>query len=164
MRVPLVAARQIPNRDLPYPIAPQDWRFKQSIDYSMSFNRGVLDYASRNRENLLFNIYRMGQRSIEHGSQDYWTPSPSRINAIPETGGRGGTPGEARGGRAEGRAASALRKPELRDPRAFIIPSDQRDFPTAVKFNALREVNVTRASRDGGVQASGKAIRPARLS
>ena len=83
MRIPLVAQRQIPNRDLPYPIAPQEWRFKQSIDYSMSFNRGVLDYASRNRENLLFNIYRMGQRSIERGSGDYWTPSPSRINALP---------------------------------------------------------------------------------
>ena len=27
-----------------------------------------------------------------------------------------------------------LRKPELRDPRAFIIPSDQPDFPTAARF------------------------------
>ena len=137
MRVPLVPQRQIPNRDLPYPIAPQAWHFKQSIDYSLSFNRGVLDYASRNRENVLFNIYRMGQRSIEHGSGDYWTPSPSRINAIGELGGRGGSPD------AEMAAWASLRKPELRDPRAFIIPSDQRDFPTAVKFiNALREVNV----------------------
>ena len=116
MRVPLVAQRQIPNRDLPYPIAPQEWRFKQSIDYSMSFNRGVLDYASRNRENLLFNIYRMGQRSIEHGSQDYWTPSPSRINALPAGGGRGATP------EAEAAAWASLRKPELRDPRALHHP------------------------------------------
>jgi hypothetical protein len=147
MRVPLVPQRQIPNRDLPYPIAPQEWHFKQSIDYSMSFNRGVLDYASRNRENLLFNIYRMGQRAIEHGSEDYWTPSPSRINALP-SGGRGATP------EAEAAAWASLRKPELRDPRAFIIPSSQRDFPTAVKFiNALREVNVTvhRATADFSV-------------
>ena len=147
MRIPLVPQRQIPNRDLPYPIAPQEWRFRQSIDYSMSFNRGVLDYASRNRENLLFNIYRMGQRSIERGSGDYWTPSPSRINAL-DTGGRGANPA------AEQAAMAALRKPELRDPRAFIIPSNQRDFPTAVKFiNALREVNVTvhRATREFSV-------------
>src|SRR6476661_805008 len=138
MRVPLVAQRQIPNRDLPYPIAPQEWHFKQSIDYSMTFNRAILDYASRNRENLLFNIYKMGQRSIERGSGDYWTPSPSRINALPESGGRGAAPG------AEEAAWASLRKPELRDPRAFVIPSNQRDFPTAVKFvNALREVNVT---------------------
>ena len=32
---------RFPNRDLPYPIAPQEWRFRQSIDYSISFNRAV---------------------------------------------------------------------------------------------------------------------------
>ena len=152
MRVAFNPQRLIPNRDLPYPIAPQEWHFRQSVDYSLSFNRGVLDYASRNRENLLFNIYRMGQRSIERGSGDYWTPSPARINAIGETGGRGGNPA------AEQAALATLRKPELRDPRAFIIPSNQRDFPTAVKFiNALREVNITihRATRE--FQANGKS-------
>jgi zinc carboxypeptidase len=145
MRIPLVPARQIPTRDLPYPIAPQEWRFKQSIDYSMSFNRAVIDYASRNREHLLFNIYRMGQRSIERGSRDYWTPSPSRINAIAESGGRGaGAAGAAmQMPEAEAAAWASLRKPELRDPRAYVIPSSQPDFLTAIKFvNALREVNV----------------------
>ena len=123
MRIPFRPERQIPNRDHPYPIAPQEWRFKQSVDYSMSFNRSVIDYASRNREHLLFNIYRMGQRSIQRGSEDTWTPAPSRIK--------------------EGITWEDLRKPELRDPRGYIIPSDQPDFPTAVKFiNALREVNV----------------------
>jgi hypothetical protein len=152
MRIPLVPQRQIPNRDLPYPIAPQEWRFTQSIEYSMSFNRGVLDYASRNRENLLFNIYKMGQRSIERGSGDYWTPSPSRLNALPGGGGRGGNP------EAEAAAWASLRKPELRDPRAFVIPSDQPDFPTAVKFiNALREVNVTVHRATAPFQAAGKS-------
>src|SRR4051812_32650714 len=152
MRVPLVAQRQIPNRDLPYPIAPQEWHFKQSIDYSLTFNRAILDYASRNRENLLYNIYKMGQRSIERGSGDYWTPPPSRINALPDTGGRGAAPA------AEEAAWASLRQPELRDPRAFVIPANQRDFPTAVKFiNALREVNVTvhRATRE--FQANGRS-------
>ena len=151
MRVPLVAQRQIPSRDLPYPIAPQEWRFKQSIDYSMSFNRGVLDYASRNRENLLFNIYKMGQRAIERGSGDYWTPSPSRINALP---------GGGRGGSAEADAAAwaSLRKPELRDPRGYVIPADQRDFPTAVKFiNALREVNVAVHRATAAFTVNGKS-------
>ena len=152
MRIPLVAQRQIPSRDLPYPIAPQEWRFKQSVDYSMSFNRGVLDYASRNRENLLFNIYKMGQRSIERGSGDYWTPSPSRINALPPTGGRGGSPD------ADAAAWASLRKPELRDPRAYVIPSSQPDFPTAVKFvNALREVNVAVHRATAPFQAQGKS-------
>jgi hypothetical protein len=157
MRVSFEPQRQIPNRDLPYPIAPQEWHFKQSVDYSLSFNRGVLDYASRNRENLLFNIYKMGQRSIQRGSGDYWTPSPARINAVAEKMGGGG----GRGGRtpeAEAAAWAELRKPELRDPRAFIIPSDQRDFPTAVKFiNALREVNVAVHRATAAFQANGKS-------
>jgi hypothetical protein len=139
MRIPFVPARQIPTRDLPYPIAPQEWRFRQSIDYSLSFNRAVIDYAARNREHLLFNIYKMGQRSIQRGSEDTWTPSPSRINAA-----AGSDPG----------AWASLRKPEHRDPRGYIIPASQPDFPTAVKFiNALREVNITvhRATRDFAV-------------
>jgi hypothetical protein len=137
MRIPLVLQRQIPNRDLPYPIAPQEWHFKQSIDYSMSFNRAVIDYAARNREHLLYDIYRMGQRSIERGSTDTWTPSPSRINAATDRMTGPGTP------ERDAAVWAELHKPDLRDPRAFIIPSDQQDFPTAVKFiNALREVNV----------------------
>ena len=62
MRIPLVVERQIPSRDLPFPIAPQAWRFRQSIDYSISFNRAVIDYAARNREHLLYDIYAMGRR------------------------------------------------------------------------------------------------------
>ena len=137
MRIPFVAQRQIPTRDLPYPIAPQEWRFRQSVDYSLSFNRSVIDYASRNREHLLFNIYRMGQRAIQRGKEDTWTPSPSRINAA--------------------KSYDELRKPELRDPRAYIIPADQADFPTAIKFiNALREVNVTIHRATGEFEAGGK--------
>jgi hypothetical protein len=143
MRIPFTPQRLLPSRDLPYPIEPQEWHFRQSIDYSLTFNRAILDYASRNRENLLFNIYRMGQRSIDRGSRDYWTPSPSRINAAAA---------------ADQQAPmAALRKPELRDPRAFIIPSNQRDFPTAVKFiNALREVNVTVHRATADFQANGR--------
>jgi hypothetical protein len=136
MQIPYIPERQLPSRDLPYPIAPQEWRFKQSIDYSLSFNRAVIDYASRNREHLLFNIYRMGQRSIQRGSEDTWTPSPSRILATKPR---------------DPEAWASLRTPELRDPRGYIIPADQPDFLTAIKFiNALREVNVTvhRATSD----------------
>ena len=141
MRIPLVLQRQLPNRDLPYPIAPQEWHFRQSIDYSISFNRAVIDYAARNREHLLFNIYAMGRRAIEHGSEDTWTPSPTRLQVVGEKfgGGRGGVPPER-----EPAAWAELRRPEHRDPRGYIIRSDQPDFLTAIKFvNALREVNVT---------------------
>src|SRR5215207_8955178 len=78
MRIPLVAERQIPSGDLAMPIAPQEWHFRQSIDYSVSLNRAVMDHASRLRENLLYNIYRMGKNSIERGSRDTWTANPRR--------------------------------------------------------------------------------------
>ncbi|MEI9970717.1 MAG: hypothetical protein WDO73_00965 [Ignavibacteriota bacterium] len=68
--------------DLPLPIAPQPWHFRQTIDYLMETNRGMLDFASRNRENLLFNIWRMGMNSIERGSKDYWTITPKRVEAL----------------------------------------------------------------------------------
>ena len=145
MRIPLVLQRQLPHRDLPYPIAPQPWRFRQSIEYSLSFNRAVIDYASRNREHLLFNIWKMGQRSIQRGSEDTWTPSPARYAAAAE---KSGPPGNSD---ADANLWAELHRPETRDPRGYIIPSNQPDFLTAVKFiNALREVNVAvhRASRD----------------
>ena len=60
IEIPFVPERQLPSADLPYPIAPQRWHFRQSIEYSVTANRAVLDVASRYRETLLFNIYRMG--------------------------------------------------------------------------------------------------------
>jgi Zinc carboxypeptidase len=152
MRIPLVIQRQLPSRDLPYPIAPQEWRFRQSVDYSISFNRAVIDYAARNREHLLFNIYRMGRRSIDRGSQDTWTPSPTRYQAVAEK--MGGADAGGRGAAAPDRDSelwAELRKPDARDPRGYIIPANQLDFLTAIKFiNALREVNVAvhRATKD----------------
>src|SRR5688572_25072464 len=54
----------------------------------MTANRAVLDAASRDRETLLYDVYRMGRRAIE----------------------------------------------SLEGPRAYILPADQPDFPTATKF------------------------------
>jgi hypothetical protein len=153
-RVPLVLNRQIPQADLALPIAPQEWHFRQSIDYSIELNRAVLNYASRNREDLLYNIYRMGRASIERGSRDTWTANPRRDAAIAAAsagvgsagvtaGGRGG-----RGGAASAAADSALwakmHQPAMRDARGYVIPSSQADFGTATKFvNALLEVGIT---------------------
>ncbi len=146
MRVPLVMQRQLPNSDLPYPVPPQEWHFRTSIEYSIAANRGVLDLASRTRENLLFNIYRMGKNSIERGSRDTWTPAPRRYQALAAK--MGSQPGTAERDLA---FWAELHTPELRDPRGYIIPSNQPDFPTATKFiNALREtgIAVQRAARD----------------
>jgi hypothetical protein len=134
MRVPLVLARQVPSSDLALPVAPQEWHFRQSIDYSVSLDRAVLDYASRMRENLLFNIYKMGRHSIERGSRDTWTANPRRDGAI----------ASAMPDASDSARWAAMKAPALRDPRGYIIPSDQPDFPTATKFvNALLETGIT---------------------
>jgi hypothetical protein len=161
MDIPLVPQRLIPNGATPFPVLPQKWYFRQSIDYSVSLNYAVLDYASRNRDKLLYNMYQMGKNSIDRGSKDYWTLSPKRIaeieqlykndqqrtpsnrRAAAETtdssfGGFG-----ARGGIPLKYYDSVLKNPALRDARGYIIPSDQPDFPTAIKFlNALIRTGV----------------------
>jgi len=167
--IPFLPNRQLPDSNLHAPIEPQRWHFRQSIDYSLTANWAVLDIASRNRENFLFNIYRMGKNSIERGNRDNWTATPRRIiaaqAALQPAGGRGGRGGGgaadappagdeplAVGGGGGGRGGGAtaedfkklLRDPAMRDPRGFILPADQPDFPTATKFvNALIKTGVT---------------------
>ncbi len=82
MSIPLVADKQLPQGDWPMPIKPQEWHYRQSIDYEMTNNRAMTDYASRNRETVLYNIYLMGKRSIANGSTDHWTITPKRIKAL----------------------------------------------------------------------------------
>jgi hypothetical protein len=173
MRVPLVMNRQVPSSDLTFPVPPQAWRFRQSVEYSIACNRGVLDIASRMKENFLYNRFVMGRNSIERGSRDTWTVRPHRYAAIQEEVSRtsGGAPaaaaGGGRGGGGAGSAAAdaalwaALHTPEDRDPRAYIIPSSQPDFVTATRFvNALLETGITvhRATRD--FAAGGRSYPP----
>ena len=82
--IPLVPQRLIPNSGLPNPILPQKWYFKNSIDYSISLNYAVLNYAARYKDELLYNIYTMGHHSIEAGSKDSWTLYPKRADALSE--------------------------------------------------------------------------------
>jgi hypothetical protein len=140
MRIPLVKERQIPAGDLAMPIAPQAWHFRQSVEYSITLNRAVIDHASRLRESLLYNIYRMGKNSIARGSRDTWTANPRRDAEV-----------AMRVKGADSLIWAAQHAPEFRDPRGYIIPAAQPDFPTAVKFvNALRETGITvqRATAD----------------
>src|SRR5690606_19255897 len=57
-RIPLIPDTQLPRGDEPMPIVPREWHLSDSVEYQWSLNRAVLDYASRNKERLLFNIYR----------------------------------------------------------------------------------------------------------
>jgi hypothetical protein len=158
--IPLVPPRLLPNSATPFPVTPRPWHFADAIAYSVSLNYAVLDYAARQRDALLFGIWRMGRNSIERGERDHWTHYPSRIEAIKAAHLRDNPPvarasdaeaGESRRGgsaRGGGRIATkyfdeVLKKPELRDPRGFIISAAQPDFPTAVKFiNALIKTGI----------------------
>ncbi|HEY0674142.1 MAG TPA: M14 metallopeptidase family protein, partial [Longimicrobiales bacterium] len=159
--IPFVPRYQLPTSDIFQPIAPtKTWHFRQSIDYSVSANYAVLDFASRHREQLLYNIYLMGRNSIERGSRDHWTPSPwrlDRVEALMKAERSSGLAEEGTGGQRSARYEDTykyyemLRPPAERDARGYILPADQPDFPTATKFvNALVKSGITvhRAARD----------------
>ena len=158
IKIPFLVQRQLPKGDLPFPVAPQEWHFRQSIDYSITANRSVLDLAAKMREDFLFNIYKMGKNSIDRGSHDSWTMHPRVVEQVENEiakesgqagqGGRRGAVGDlpvsndaGGGGGGAGNFRETpmkyydeMRKPELRDARGYIVPSDQPDFPTATKF------------------------------
>jgi Zinc carboxypeptidase len=158
MSIPFVAGRQIGSGDLPAPVAPQTWHFRRSIDYSVTANYAVLDYASRYRPTLLMNFWRMARNSVQRGRQDSWTVYPRHVDSVravmaAERQGQregnavmsaGGLFGGAPNAEESARYLAMLRRPEWRDPRGYVIPSDQADFATATKFvNALLENGVT---------------------
>jgi Zinc carboxypeptidase len=168
--IPFVASHQIGDSNTYFPIAPQPvWHFRQSIEYELTGNRAALDFASRYREKILYDFYKMAKDEIQWGSEDHWTFTPHKMarvqaelvargeatpsvipgaastSAAPEggRGGRGGGGGRGRGGAVDPLYA-AMRAPELRDPRGYVIPADQPDFGTATRFvNALLKTGVT---------------------
>jgi hypothetical protein len=149
--IPLVPQRLIPNGSQTFPITPQPWHFRQSIDYSVSLNYAVLDYASRYRDELLYNIYRMGKNAIERGEKDTWALSPKHIKEIEDS----YETAKKKNSKIKLNQAffdSVRTNNPLRlDPRGYILPADQADFATATKFiNALIKsgVQVHRATAD----------------
>jgi Zinc carboxypeptidase len=117
MQIPPTQGMILPRADLPAPIEPQTWHFRQSIDYSITANYAVLDLASRYKDQFLYNIYKMGSNQIDRGSHDHWTisaedmarlqaaltPAAATGAAPAAGGGRGG----GRGGRGGGGAPAA---------------------------------------------------------
>ncbi len=167
MEVAFVPDRQIASADLPYPIEPQKWHFRQSLEYSITANRAVLDVASRNREIFLYNIYKMGKDAIDEGSKDTWTMYPRRLQAVKDeiarttktdaTDARMVPGGLTRNTVPIARYETLVKKPEWRDPRGYILPSDQPDFLTATKFvNALIKNGVAVHRATAPFSAGGK--------
>jgi hypothetical protein len=154
--------KQLPSTDLPAPAVPRPLHFREVVDYSITGNRAVIDYASRYRETVLYNRYIMGRDAIRRGSEDSWTHQPRMVErAKAELADRGvmARPGEGME-QYFGRSVpiehfDVFRKPEDRDARGYILPADQRDFPTATRFvNSLQRSGVTihRASRGFDVE------------
>ena len=154
----IVPERQLKSMDAPFPITPKTFHFKEAIEYSITMDRAIIDYASRYRETLLYNRYIMGRNSIERGSQDSWTIHPKIVDAVKaevsQASGANQQAASPFGRRSRGitkEQFELFRKPENRDPRGFILPSDQPDFPTATKFIntlVLNGVAVHQAVRD----------------
>ena len=172
MSIPLVLSKLLPNGEQPLPIGPkQEWHQRQSIDYVNSADRAILDIAAKFREDFLYRIYVMGKNSIDRGSKDYWTLTPKNITALEADNAtyqeeqKKKNPNNQSSGESHGRRGQnipiefwdKLHVAETRDPRGYIIPSDQPDFLTATKFvNALLKagVDVHRATKD--FQVAGK--------
>jgi hypothetical protein len=126
---------------------------------------------------LLYDEYVMASNSIKRGSEDSWTISSKRIAALEDAAkkdadakaaanpaaaarARGAGAGAGPGGGAavpggspvpEALYKEVLHDPAYRDPRGYILPSDQVDFSTATKFidTLLKNgVTVLRATAD----------------
>ena len=161
MEIPLRLERQLAHGDLPSPIKPQKWHFRQSLEYSVTSNRAVLDVASRHREQFLFNIYRMGKNSIERGSRDHWTIRPDRIAAARVAMEKDRDAGPRRRG-ARGEAERNERETRDRVARVVVVrevsgeqqPRTRRAFVVAAQL--LRgDIERSRASRSARVHSDG---------
>ncbi len=177
--IPLIPRLQIPSKTMPFPLVPQRWSFRSSVEYSVTADYAVLDAASRYRETVLYNIYAMGRDAIARGSRDSWTVTSRLLDSLAagmekaQAGSgyqysascdrvRTGMPLALQRpcmGADEAKAyfEKYLRDPALRDARAYVLPADQPDFPTAVKFaNALMEAGVTVHRATADFSAGGK--------
>jgi hypothetical protein len=155
--IPFLPEKQLPENDLPFPVPPQQWHFRQSVDYSITADRAILDLAAKMREDFLLNIYRMGRNSIERGSRDHWTVSPKRIQVVEEAIHKENIKPEGYGRGYPLKYYDLLSDPAARDPRGYIIPSDQPDFGTATKFvNTLLKNGVTVHRAQGPFDVGGR--------
>jgi hypothetical protein len=125
--------RRLSYGDYPDPVPSQIWHARQTVEYLQTANFAILDYAARHRRELLQGIHTMATRSIARGRRDHWTATPYLVEAA----------------RRRAEPDSAFTDPLLRDPRAYVVRSDQADWSAAQRFvRALRRcgVEVHRAS------------------
>ncbi|MBL8755021.1 MAG: peptidase, partial [Planctomycetes bacterium] len=110
--------RRLPYGDYPDPVAPQVWHARQTVEYLQTANFAILDYAARYRRELLRDIWTMASRAIERGRRDYWTPTPFLVEAA----------------KRRDDPQSVFSDPALRDPRLYVLRSDQPDWSAAQRL------------------------------
>jgi hypothetical protein len=177
--IPLIPRLQFPSKNLPFPITPQRISFRTVVEYSVTANYAVLDAASRFRETLLYNIWAMGHASIEKGSRDSWTVTSRVLDSLSAEMERVQAASGYRFSASCDRVRTGmplalqrpcmgadeaqpfferyLRDPAKRDARGYVLPADQPDFPTAVKFaNALMEAGIAVERATADFQVAGK--------
>ncbi len=148
MQIPIVADRLLPNNATPNPVMPQKWHFRQSIDYSVSLNFAILDYAARNGDQLLYNFYKMGKNAIDRGNRDHWTLYPKYVDQFKKL------------SESTDKASAfqaVYQNPDHRDARGYILSADQADFGTAIKFaNALIKSGISAYVAKSEFQVEGR--------
>ncbi|WP_168694313.1 M14 family zinc carboxypeptidase [Sphingomonas flavalba] len=172
IQIPLVPEKQLGDFTLPRPIQPRIFHASEGLQYQISAHRATMRYIATNREQLLWDTYLTRAESIEAGERDSWTVRPRHIKALeqaakgmvePDYGDFGrsaGLPGNLRGWSQVDAALydTYLRKPAERDPRGYILPADQADFPNAVEFaNALIRSGVTVERARASFEVAGKS-------
>lgn len=126
---PFLADRQLAHGDMPLPATPGRWRLRQSVEYSQTASRAVLDYASRNREHLLFSIWRMGVNSTKHGSRDSRAVLPSWIDRVAEEVNERGHPDDPVPGATRTDYDRLPHDPAQRDAHGYRAPEQRTPQP-----------------------------------
>lgn len=156
--------RQLPSMDMPFPHKPRVFYFREAIDYSITMNSAIMDYASRNKEIVLKNRYLMGRNHIEKGSRDNWTIHPDILDMVNDAVLEDAANQEAlnptfrrRGRGVDMKFYEKFKLPENRDPRGYILPADQSDFATATIFvNTFIKNGVTVYKASSDFEVNGK--------
>jgi hypothetical protein len=174
MEVAFVPRRLLPNKDTPYPVEPgQKWHFRQSIEYSVTANRAVLDLASRLPRYVPVQHVPHGQeldRPRQFGSLDHDAEAPGSARGGDRQGqserawNRSGLGGDAPGGggvadRASTSSISRRRRIPSCAIRAVHYSFDASGFRDGdqVREHALEE-RYRHSSRVVGFRSAGQEI------
>ncbi|MFK7739052.1 MAG: M14 family metallopeptidase [Planctomycetota bacterium] len=110
-------SRRLPYHDYPQPVGAQLWHARQTIEYLQTANFAILDYAARCKDSLVGGMHAMAMRAIEAGRRDHWTVTPKMLREADKR-----------------ENDSVFVDPAWRDPRAYVLPSNQPNFSGAVRL------------------------------